>query len=269
MPSAGPLFFLEALPPPDSPKVRRRGTLVLLHAFPLNARMWEGQLSLAGRGWHVIAPHFRGVDGTGHSQPAGSIDDHAADLIDLLDAMHVEDAVIGGLSMGGYVAFALFRHAPSYFRALILADTRSQADTPAGIEGRKKMLEQLERGGPNAIANEMLPKLLCESTRATRPEVVARVRAMILSRPPESISSAIHALMARPDATPLLPAIRVPTLILVGEEDALTPPSAAEEMHARIAGSELVRIPGAGHLSNIDQPEIFNDALARFLDHRV
>jgi pimeloyl-ACP methyl ester carboxylesterase len=249
--------------------VRRRGTLVLLHAFPLNARMWEGQLSLAGRGWHVIAPHFRGVDEPGDAAPARSIDDVAADIIDLIDALHVEDAVIGGLSMGGYVAFALFRHAPSYFRGLILADTRSQADTPAGIDGRKHMLEQLERGGANAIANDMLPKLLCESTRATRPEVVARVRAMILTCPPASIASAIHALMTRPDATPLLPAIRVPTLVLVGEEDALTPPSAAEEMHARIAGSELVRIPDAGHLSNMEQPELFNAALARFLDHRV
>src|SRR5579864_5870754 len=266
MPSAGRVRYLEA---PPSGSGRPRGTLVLLHAFPLNARMWEPQLALADHGWRVLAPHYRGMDGGVQDPPAVSIDDYAGDVIDLLDAMHVEDAVIGGLSMGGYVAFALFRHAPSYFRALILADTRSQADTPAGIEGRKKMLEQLERGGVNAIANEMLPKLLSESTRATRPEVIARVRAMILSRPPESISNDIHALMARPDATPLLPAIRVPTLILVGEEDALTPPSAAEEMRARIAGAELVRIPGAGHLSNIDQPEIFNDALARFLDHRV
>ena len=114
---------------------RARGTLVLLHAFPLNARMWEGQLALADTGWHVIAPQLRGFDGGAGDPPAASIDDYAGDVIDLLDALHVKQAVIGGLSMGGYVAFALLRLAARYVQGLILADTRSQADTP---EGRRR-----------------------------------------------------------------------------------------------------------------------------------
>jgi pimeloyl-ACP methyl ester carboxylesterase len=121
---------------------RPRGTLVLLHAFPLNARMWEPQLALASHGWRVIAPHLRGFDGGVDEPGDSSVDDYAGDVIDLLDSLHIKDAVIGGLSMGGYVAFALVRRAPSYVRGLILADTRSQADTPEGVENRKKMLKQ-------------------------------------------------------------------------------------------------------------------------------
>ncbi len=133
-------------PPPPDPNAPR-GTLVLIHAFPLNARMWEPQLALAANGWRVIAPHLRGFDGGSTDPAATSMDDYAGDVIDLLDALHVEDAVIGGLSMGGYVTFALLRHAPRYFRGLVLADTRPQADTPEGVEGRRKMLALVRRKG--------------------------------------------------------------------------------------------------------------------------
>src|SRR5262249_42260709 len=155
----GRLHYIEALPPPDAAAVRRRGTLLLLHAFPLNARMWEPQLAFAGRGWHVIAPHLRADDGLA-DPPAASMDDYASHVIDLLDALHVKEAVIAGLSMGGYLAFALFRHAPTYFEGLVLADTRSQADTPEGIEGRRKMLALVDAKGAAAVADEMIPKLL-------------------------------------------------------------------------------------------------------------
>src|SRR4029453_8951187 len=105
MPSVGRVHFLEALPPPDRPGSRNRGALVLLHAFPLNARMWEPQLAFAASGWHVIAPHVRGVDGAYDDRPVVSIDDYVADLVDLLDGLRIEDAVVCGLSMGGYIAF--------------------------------------------------------------------------------------------------------------------------------------------------------------------
>jgi pimeloyl-ACP methyl ester carboxylesterase len=197
------------------------------------------------------------------------IDDYAADVIDLLDTLHIEQAVIGGVSMGGYLAFALFRRAPTYFRALILADTRSPADTPEGLEGRKRMLDLVAAQGAAAVADDMIPKLLGPTTLASRPDVVARVRSIILSNPAEGIAGAVRAMRSRPDSTPLLPSIRVPALIVVGEEDALTPPSASEQMHALIPGSELVRVASAGHLPSLEQPAAFNDALARFLDHRV
>ena len=265
MPAVGKLRYLEAPPRGDRP----RGTLLLLHAFPLNARMWEPQLGLVSHGWRVVAPQLRGFDDGVTDPPASTVDDYAGDVIDLLDALHLEDAVIAGLSMGGYVAFAVFRQAPRYVRGLVLADTRSQADTPEGVAGRTRMLQLLAEKGPSAVVDEMIPKLLGASTRASRPEVGDCVRALALSNPPEAIAGAIRALVTRPDSTPLLRTIHCPTLVVVGEEDVLTPPALSEEMHRAIAGSRLVIVPGAGHLSSFEQPDAFNSALAAFLTHRV
>jgi 3-oxoadipate enol-lactonase len=231
--------------------------------------MWEPQLELADLGWRVIVPQLRGFDDGAGEPPAASIDDYAGDIIDLLDGLHIHDAVVGGLSLGGYVTFGLLRHAASYVRGLILADTRTAADTPDGVQGRTRMLQLLAEKGPSAIADEMIPKLLGASTMARRPDVVARVRALVLDNPSSAIAGAIGALMTRPDSAPLLPSIHVPTLIVVGDEDTLTPPPMSEEMHRGIGGSELVTIPGAGHLSSLEQPAAFNAALARFLSHRV
>lgn len=268
MPAIGRFRYLEALPAPD-PGVRRRGALVLLHAFPLNARMWEPQLALAGRGWHVIAPHVRGVNGGDGDPPAQTIDDYTADLVDLLDALHIEDAVICGLSMGGYLALALFRRAPNYIRALVLADTRSEADTAEGQQGRLAMLQLLEEQGTPAVVDSLIPKLLGATTQANRADIVERVRAIGTSNSAESIAGAIRVLMSRPDSTPSLRSVRQPTLIVVGDEDVITPPAVAEEMKRLIPVAELVRIPQCGHLSSLERPDAFNGALARFLDHRV
>ena len=175
------------------------------------------------------------------------MDDYAGDVIDLLDALHVEDAVIGGLSMGGYVAFALFRHAPRYFRGLILADTRPQADTPEGVEGRSEMLAAGHEKGPAAVADEMMPKLLGEHTRRTRPDVAERVRALVLANSAEAIAGRHHRADDPADSTPLLASIHCPTLVVVGDEDTLTPPALSEQMHQAIAGlraASSFRAPG-------------------------
>jgi len=197
------------------------------------------------------------------------MDDYAGDVIDLLDGLHVGEAVIGGVSMGGYIVFAMFRHAPRYFQGMILADARPQADSPQGIEGRKRLLAIARDKGAAGVADEMVPKLLAEETQRSRPEIVRRVRELVLANPRESIAAAIGALMTRPDSTPLLSQIHCPTLIVVGRHDAVTPPELSEAMRAAIAGSELAVIEGAGHLSNVEQPVAFNHALASFLEHRV
>jgi 3-oxoadipate enol-lactonase len=264
--AAGRFRYLEAEPPSSA---RPRGALVLLHAFPLNARMWERQLSLAEAGWRVIVPQLRGFDGGSGDPPATTIDDYAGDVIDLLDALHIDEAVVGGLSMGGYIAFAMLRHAARYVHALVLADTKPQADSPEAIEGRKRLLQLAQEKGPSAVADDMIPKLLGETTRRERPAVVDRVRQLVLASSSDAIAGAIRALMSRPDSTPLLDTLHVPTLIIVGAEDTVTPPASAAGMNQAIGGSELVEIPGAGHLSNLEQPELFDAALARFLSHRV
>jgi 3-oxoadipate enol-lactonase len=267
--------YIEA---PASASARPRGALVLLHAFPLNARMWEPQLAFADRGWHVIAPQLRGFDSAdsqkydvGHTKSEGTttIDDYAGDVIDLLDTLHIPDAVVAGLSLGGYVAFAMLRLAPRYIRGLVLADTRPEADTAESVEGRKRLMQVARSGGAAAVADEMLPKLLGETTRRDRPHVVETVRALALSNPVGAITGALQALMTRPDSTPLLEGIHIPTLVLVGDEDMVTPPAVAETMHRGIAGSQHTVVPRAGHLSNLENAEAFNDALARFLEHRV
>ena len=277
MPTTGRFRYLEATP---SSATRPRGTVVLLHAFPLNGLMWEPQLApLAADGWRVLAPHVRGADGgtaTGgrvsvpdeDTRPT-TMDDYAADLVDLLDALHVEDAVIGGCSMGGYLALALMRRAPNYFRGLLLVDTRSQADAPEALEGRRKLLKLAEDQGPGAVVADMEPKLLGDTTRRERPGVVAQLRAMAMRNSNAAVAGMVRALMSRQDSTPLLGGIRVPTLIVVGEEDTITPPALSQQMHAAIAGSTLEVLPRVGHLPNLEDPQSFNGVLTRFLAHKV
>ena len=281
MKSIGRFRYLEALPDSVAASVSGRpeqmgrggrglkGTLVLIHGFPLGARMWEPQLELARQGWRIVAPQLRGFDGPPADSVATSVDEYAGDVIDLLDALAVEQAVIGGLSMGGYVIFAIFRHAPRYFRGMILADTRAEADTPEGAEARKRMIQLVREQGPARAADELMPKLLGPSTRANRPEVVEALRDLILSNSTDTIVGALLALMTRPDSTPLLSQIHCPTLVLVGDEDALTPRPSSEAIQRGIVGAELAVVPQAGHMSNMEQPAAFNLALARFLEHRV
>jgi len=181
----------------------------------------------------------------------------------------IHEAVVGGLSMGGYVTLAMFRHAPRYFLGMVLADTRPQADTPEGVEGRKRMLQLVREKGASAVANEMLPKVLSDAARRNHPDLTERVRGLVLSNSTESIAGAITAMMTRPDSTSLLSTIHCPTLILVGAEDGVTPPALSQDMQGAIGGATLVILPDAGHLSSMEQPAAFNEALAQFLGHRV
>jgi 3-oxoadipate enol-lactonase len=273
----GRFHYLEAVPEGSTATMRKPrgvgggvlGTLVLIHGFPLSARMWEPQFALAEQGWRVIAPQLRGFGGTAAQAPAASMDDFAGDLVDLLDGLHIDDAVIGGLSMGGYITFALFRHAARYFRGMILADTRAQGDAPQGLAARQRLLEAVRQRGAEAAADDMLPKLVCDATRARRPALVDTLHSMMSSNSGESVAGAILALMSRQDSTDLLPKIHCPTLVIVGDQDAITPPALSEEMHRAIAGSELMVIPDAGHMSNLEQPAAFNAVVGRFLERNV
>jgi non-heme chloroperoxidase len=267
VPNIGRLHYLEAhAPHVPSAGGRPRGTLVLLHAFPLSAAMWEPQLSFAESGWRVVAPE---IGRTPSGPRLRSMDDCAGEVIDLLDALHIHEAVVAGLSMGGYAALSMFRHAPRYFQGLVLCDTRAEADSPEALENRRRMQQLVRDRGPAAVADEMIPKLVGAASRATRPDLVERVRSLVVANTAESISGAIDALMARQDSTDILHSIHCPTLIVVGEEDTVTPLALSEKMHTAIAGSELSVISRAGHLSSLEQPGEFNRVLADFLEHRV
>jgi pimeloyl-ACP methyl ester carboxylesterase len=167
--------------------------------------------------------------------------------------------------MGGYVAFELLESAPNYVKGLVLIDTRAGADTEAGKAARLKMLETIDKGGSEAIADEMTPKLLGATTLRARPDVVKHIRHMIRAAPPSAIKMAVTAMMNRKDMTPLIDGIKVPTLIIAGAEDTLIPAAAIQQMHGAIKSSELVTIPFAGHLPNLEQPDPFGVELQRFL----
>ena len=238
--------------------------VLLLHAFPLNADMWRPQLERLVNGWRYIAPDLRGF-GPERLTPAASMDDFADDVVALLDALEIEKATIGGLSMGGYVTFALLRRAPERFNAVVLADTRSTADTGDGRAARGKMIDTLRSSGVAAVVDEMMPKLLGETTRRERPQVADHVRDIALMNAAEGVAGAVAAMRDRPDSTPQLARISVPVLLIVGEEDTLTPPTDSEAMRADIGRAHLVDIPRAGHLSNLEAPDPFSAALADFL----
>jgi 3-oxoadipate enol-lactonase len=237
--------------------------VVLLHAFPLSAEMWRPQLEHVPDGWRMLAPDLRGFGGS-RTSVARTFDDMAVDIVEWLDRLEIDAATIGGLSMGGYVTFALFRRAPERFNAMILANTRAIADSPDGRAARDKMSELVRREGASAVADQMLPKLVGATSQA-RPELAVTVRAMIEAQSVEAIDGAIRALRDRPDSTPLLPHIGVPALVIAGEEDAIIPVSESADMARQLARAQQVTIPHAGHLSNLEAPDAFNAALENFL----
>ena len=247
--------------------------VVLLHAFPLSADMWRPQLDRVPDGWRFIAPDFRGFQPPGSdlhrsattAAPSTSVDDYARDVLELMDGLGIETAVIGGLSMGGYVTLALHRLAPERVAGMVLADTKATADTEEAKAGRRATAEKLRAEGVGAVVEAMLPKLLGETTRKKQPHIADDVRRLATANEPQAIDEAIHALMTRPDSTSTLARIVVPTLVVVGEEDVLTPQADAQFLAGGIAGSELVVLPHAGHLSNLETPDVFSAALAQFL----
>ncbi|HEU4325912.1 MAG TPA: alpha/beta fold hydrolase [Roseiflexaceae bacterium] len=236
--------------------------LLLVHAFPLGSAMWEPQLgALSGLG-RVIAPDLRGFGETPLGETPAALEQYADDLAALLDELGVAQTALGGLSMGGYIAFAFLRKYRARVTALLLADTRAGPDSEEGRQGRERNAVLAEREGAGAIAEQMLPKLVAAHAPDSLRE---QLRGMIAANPAPGIAAALRAMAARPDSSLLLPTIDIPTLVLVGAEDTLTPPEEARDIHASIANSRLVEIPAAGHLSNLERPDAFNAAVREWM----
>jgi pimeloyl-ACP methyl ester carboxylesterase len=244
--------------------------IVFLHAFPLSADQWMPQLARVPQGWRAIAPDLRGFRGMGPAfEPAGiegvTVDDYATDVLALMSHADVDRAVVCGSSMGGYVALALHRLAPERLRGLILANSRATADSDVARAGRDAMRDLALHEGAAGIARVMLPKLLGATTTSEQPDLVQAVRDLIAMNAPEVIAAAVGALKSRPDATPQLPAITRPVLVIGGEEDVITPPPEQQATAAAIAGSTCVILPRVGHLSNLENPAAFNAVVTEFL----
>ena len=238
--------------------------VLFLHGFPHTRSLWSPQLGALAAEARTICMDLRGF---GESVPgdAASVDDYADDAAALLDTLALDRAVVVGLSMGGYVSFALWRRHRARVRALVLCDTRATADTDVARAGRREMRAMVEDKGSMAVANQMITGMVGRTTRAKHPELVDELHRMMSLAPVRGIAGALEALTTRPDSMPTLATIDVPTLIVVGDEDVLTPVKDSRSMHLAIPGSRLEVIAGAGHVSTMERPATFNHILSEFL----
>ncbi len=248
-------------------EVRGEGQAVLfVHGFPFDRTMWRHQLAALSR-YKRIAPDLRGAGGSTTSLAADgySLARYADDLVAVLDACGCDAATVCGLSLGGYVVFELLRRHPERVRAIILADTRPDADSAEVKRSRRELAVVAERDGPEGVIERLLPRLLGSATRGTQPEVVEQVRDMARRWSVPALLGALRVLGDRPDSQETLRSLRVPALVVVGSEDEIAPPSVAEAMAKLIPRSQFHVVPAAGHLAPLEQPLATSRVLSDFL----
>ncbi|WP_165959534.1 MULTISPECIES: alpha/beta fold hydrolase [Nonomuraea] len=239
--------------------------VVLLHAFPLSSAMWLAQREGLAKVCRVITPDLRGFGGSRLGDDEPSLDLMADDVAGLLDDEGIDRAVVGGLSMGGYVTMAFCRRHPDRVLGAILADTKAGEDPPAARDNRERIARAVLEEGSEVLVSEVLPALIGPTTKERRAMVFGRVKGLLQSAPPGAVAWAQRAMAARPASFETLRALKVPLLVVVGEEDELSPPADAEEMARTVPEGRLEIIPKAGHLSAVEQPEAFNTAVMEFL----
>ncbi len=240
--------------------------LLFIHGFPLNRHMWRPQIEPLSQVAQLIVPDLRGFGESGATDGIYTMDLLAEDCYALLDALNIEEpAVICGLSMGGYVAFAFYRRFPARVAALILAATRPGEDSPETKSNRDKAMALARQGGAKAIAESMLPKMFAPETYTLKPHLVETGREIMETASVKGLIGALSGMKVRPDSTPLLGQMRVPVLILHGAEDQIVPISEAEKMRDAIPTARLQNVPAAGHMLNLEQPVAFNRAVIEFL----
>jgi pimeloyl-ACP methyl ester carboxylesterase len=238
--------------------------VVFVHAFPLNRTMWDPQVSALVGESRCIAVDLRGLGESSAGAPY-SMDRYADDIASVLDTLQISRAVVAGLSMGGYVAFAFWRRHRERVRGFVLSNTRATADTPEVLERRRQLIEIAETQGSTGVANAQIAGLVGKTTREKRPDIYDATHRMIAQAPVDGVIGAIHALIDRPDSTATCATIDVPTLVITGDEDVLIPPKEATKLAATIRGSRLEVLQGAGHLSNVERPAAFNTVVSEFL----
>jgi pimeloyl-ACP methyl ester carboxylesterase len=233
--------------------------------------MWLGQREVFQGRYRFIAPDVRGHGESRCGDPGHSIDDMADDVIETLGALGVNDSfILGGLSMGGYVSLSIAARYPNRLRGLILMDTKAVADTPEAARGRDQAAQAIENAGDlGLLVWTMLPKLFSPRTRERDPHVVATIENVIRSTSVPGAASTLRALGSRPDRTPMLGSITVPTLVLCGAEDVISPPDEMRAMARSIPNSTFVEIPDAGHMAPVENPAAVNEALRSYLDNLI
>jgi 3-oxoadipate enol-lactonase len=239
--------------------------IVFIHGFPFSHAMWEGQIAAFGTQYRCIAYDLRGLGESDGGDSQYTIEGHVDDLLGLLDQLNLKKVLPVGLSMGGYITLRALERAQERFLGAVLCDTRSEADTDEGKIRRVAGMRTVKSEGSRVFADNFIRVVFAPGSIERTPEAVGKIHDIICRTPPLSIAGTLLALAARTDTTASLSRIALPTLIIVGEEDTLTPPAASHAMLGRIPGSELCLIPGAGHMSNLENPGAFNEALGAFL----
>jgi 3-oxoadipate enol-lactonase len=242
--------------------------VLLIHGFPFDHQVWRHQVPVLSRRWRCLAPDLRGAGAAAAPKDPGdySVASYADDLVALLNREQIDQAVVCGLSLGGYIVFELLRRFPARVHAAVLCNTKATADTPEAKRGRDALAARARSDGASSVAVELVPKLLSPVTLEQRPGVVQEVRDMINRQPIDGIVGALHALRERPDSTALLPRIDVPVLVFAGEDDQIAPPAGALQMSEAIRGAQLAWIRGAGHLAPLENPLAVNHYLKTFLE---
>ena len=240
--------------------------LLFVHGFPLNSTMWQAQIDEFQSTHRVIAPDLRGFGGTDGALYSVSMEQFAVDLAAVLDALDVAEPVtFCGLSMGGYIAWQFVKRYPARVARLIVCDTRAAADSPEAAANRLRMADIALKEGPEPIAWAMMPKLFAQCTSAHCPQVIESVRQMVMTSSPVAIAAAHRGMAVRPDMTSLLPSIRIPTLVLCGEHDSISPVAEMKIIAEQIPNAKFVVIPNAGHMAPMEQPETVNAAIRQFM----
>lgn len=240
--------------------------LLFVHGFPLNHTMWSAQIAEFSKTHRVIAPDLRGFGGTDGALYSVSMDRYADDLVELLEALQADQPItFCGLSMGGYIAFQFALRHPQWLERLILCDTRSAADSPEAAANRLKMADIVTKQGPEPVAWAMMPKLFAAATVQKNPALADRVRTMVMETDPVAIAAAHRGMAIRPDVSGHLSRIRVPTLVIVGEHDAISPPAEMKAIADELPQGRFVQIPNAGHMAPMEDPVGVNRVIREFL----
>jgi pimeloyl-ACP methyl ester carboxylesterase len=240
--------------------------VLFLHGFPFSHEMWKEQIEAVSKKYRAIAYDIKGHGLSDIGDGQYTIEGHVDDLFAFLDYLGIPRAVIIGLSMGGYITLRALERNQDRFLAAVLCDTRSETDAPEGKLRRFAGMVEVKKSGSEQFADTFLKTVFAHESFASKPEAVEFIRRTISRTPPLSIAGTLLALAARTDTSGVLPDLTIPVLILVGALDQVTPPSQSQAMHQRIKGSELQIVPGAAHMSNLENPEFFNRALLAFLD---
>jgi pimeloyl-ACP methyl ester carboxylesterase len=240
--------------------------LVLLHAFPFPRRMWQFQYDGLTTQLRLVTPDLPGFGGSAVPGADPGLGVMADAVLDLLDRLGLDRVVLGGLSMGGYVAMEILRRRPEVVHGLVLADTKASADAEDAADNRRRMADLLERErNPRVLTHDVLPTLVSDTTREQHPETVTWLRELVADVDPLGAAWAQRAMAARPDSFDTLERVRVPTLVVVGAEDKLSPPDDARAMVEAIPGAQLAELPDVGHLSAAEAPDEFNSVVYDFV----